>query len=210
MRGEDGRLRPSPRWVSRAVGRGASPAFPGRPGVTGRGSLPRRAGTAGGPAGSPSSPCWRQPPTWDISRRKEFLDPGRDSGRFSRRFHFFPRIPTPTFSGSGKPRGPEKLYRIGIGDYRLVDTVESSGLIVIVVERREAEPPPGRTRRGDAGAVRPRRGPGTSRGGTDSGKARAPFPFSPLLPGSHEGDPALPGVGSAHRRAQGVVADVSD
>jgi hypothetical protein len=57
------------------------------------------------------------------------------------------------------------LYRIGIGDYRLVDAGESSGLIVIVVERREAEPPPGRTRRGDAGAVRPRGGPGTSPGG---------------------------------------------
>jgi len=69
------------------------------------------------------------------SARKEFLDlPVRIQDKIVEALSFLSENPYTDLLRIKKPRGPEKLYRIRIADYRLVYTVESSELIVIVVK----------------------------------------------------------------------------
>ena len=75
------------------------------------------------------------------SARKEFLDlPIQIQDRVIEALSFLSESPYTSLLPIKKLKGPEKLYRIRIGDYRLVYAVESSQLIVIVVKighRRE-------------------------------------------------------------------------
>ena len=69
------------------------------------------------------------------SARKEFLDlPVGIQDRIVEALSFLSENPYTDLLRIKKLRGPEKLYRIRIGDYRLVYTVELSELIVIVVK----------------------------------------------------------------------------
>jgi mRNA interferase RelE/StbE len=69
------------------------------------------------------------------SARKEFLDlPVGIQDRIVEALSFLSENPYSDLLRTKKLRGPEKLYRIRIGDYRLVYTVELSELIVIVVK----------------------------------------------------------------------------
>jgi mRNA interferase RelE/StbE len=69
------------------------------------------------------------------SAGKEFLDlPVGIQDKIVEALSFLSENPYTDLLRIKKLRGPEKLYRIRIGDYRLVYTVESSELIVIVVK----------------------------------------------------------------------------
>ena len=69
------------------------------------------------------------------SARKEFLQlPARIQDKIAEALSFLAENPFTGLLQIKKLRGPEKLYRIRIGDYRLIYVVESFELIVIVIK----------------------------------------------------------------------------
>ena len=75
------------------------------------------------------------------SARKEFLQlPTRIQDKIVEALSFLAENPFTELLQIKKLRGPEGLYRIRFGDYRLLYTVESSELVVIIIKighRRE-------------------------------------------------------------------------
>jgi mRNA interferase RelE/StbE len=75
------------------------------------------------------------------SARKEFLQlPTRIQDRVLEALSFLSENPFSELLLVKKLKGPDKLFRIRIGDYRLIYTVESFELVVIVIKighRRE-------------------------------------------------------------------------
>ena len=75
------------------------------------------------------------------SARKEFLQlPTRIQDKIVEALSFLAENPFTELLQIKKLRGPERLYRIRFGDYRLLYTVESFELVLIVIKighRRE-------------------------------------------------------------------------
>ncbi len=69
------------------------------------------------------------------SARKEFLQlPTRIQDKIVEALSFLAENPFTELLQIKKLRGPEKLYRIRIGDYRLIYVVASLELVVIVIK----------------------------------------------------------------------------